>query len=352
MRLQTPLLAVIAVATAALVACTSNDASTPATTTTTSTSSTSTSTSTSTTTTLPPTTTTEAPKATYPLTGLPVDDEAAALRPAIVAKIGNYDGHTQSGLNEADIVIEEIINDGYTRFAAVFQSVTPADIVGPLRSGRLQDVNLLGSLNRPILVWSGGNATVVAEINNSDLINMSESRCNGACVRVDFDRVPYNLFVNVEKAWTRAPEGGQTPPPQFHYRTATDALAGTPAAAADVPMAVYRTSWTWNASTGLYERTQNGRNDVERNGDRVTTDNVVIMVMPYVDGISESPDAQSIGSGVAYVLTGGNVVQGRWSRSDRLDPFVLTADDGSEILLTPGRTFVQLPRTGAKIVFT
>ncbi len=89
------------------------------------------------------TTTTEAPKATYPLTGLEVTDPAAAARPAIVAKIGNYDKHPQTGLNEADIVFEEIINDHVSRFAAVYHSTTPADIVGPIRSGRLQDVNLL-----------------------------------------------------------------------------------------------------------------------------------------------------------------------------------------------------------------
>jgi hypothetical protein len=83
------------------------------------------------------TTTTEAPPPVYPLTGLPVTDgnTLAILRPLVVAKIGNYDSHPQYGMNQADIVFEEIINDNVSRFAAVYQS-QGADLVGPIRSGR------------------------------------------------------------------------------------------------------------------------------------------------------------------------------------------------------------------------
>lgn len=290
------------------------------------------------------TTTTEAPKVTYPLTGLEVTDPAAAARPAIVAKIGNYDKHPQTGLNWADIVFEEIINDHVSRFAAVYHSTTPADIVGPIRSGRLQDVNLLTSLNHPILAWAGGNATVTNEIIDSTLVNMNMTHCNGACFRIDFDKGPYNLYFDIAKAWTVAPEGGQTPPPQFTYRPADAVAAGTPATVVELNLDSYKVKWTYNAATGLYERDQNRKPDNERNGDRVTTNNVLILVMKYKAGHG-SPDAQSLGGGEAYLLTAGTVVHGTWSRDDNTQPFTLIADDGTPMLLTPGRTFIELPRT-------
>ena len=296
------------------------------------------------------TTTTEAPPPVYPLTGLPVTDgnTLAILRPAVVAKIGNYDSHPQYGMNQADIVFEEIINDNVSRFAAVYQS-QGADLVGPIRSGRLQDVDLLSSLNAPILAWSGGNGTVTNEINGSSLINMSPNFCGSACFRVNFDKAPYNLFFNINTAWQQAPGTPGSPPPQFQYRDAATAVAGTPSAGVLVNMDSYRTEWTWNATTGLYERQQNGRPDTDDDGVVATTNNVVVLDMIYNKGISNSPDAQSVGSGEAWVFTGGNMVHGTWTKANRLVPFTLIADDGTPILLTPGRTFVQLPRAGGNV---
>ena len=298
-----------------------------------------------TTTTEPATTTTEAPPLVYPLTGLPAPDALAVLRPVVVAKIGNYDSHPQTGLNAADIVYEELINDNVSRFAAAFQSQSPGQAVGPIRSGRLQDVNLLGSFNAPILAWSGGNATVTREIDDSDLINLNQTHCAGSCFRVDFDKVPYNLYFDIDQAWVvGSAQAPGIPPQQFQYLDEGQAPAGAPSAGVDVQMDSYEVAWTWNPATGLYERFQNGKPDKERNGDQVTTNNVVVLAMQYLPGISGSPDAQSVGTGEAWVFTGGNMVHGTWSRTDRLQPFTLTADDGTPMLLTPGRTFVELPR--------
>jgi Protein of unknown function (DUF3048) C-terminal domain len=111
----------------------------------------------------------------------------------------------------------------------------------------------------------------------------------------------------------------------------------------------YEIDWTWNSTTGLYERQQNGRADNDANGELTTTNNVVVLEMVYLPGVSNSPDAQSVGTGQVWVFSAGNVVHGTWSRADRTQPFTLTADDGSPIVLTPGRTFVELPRTGGNV---
>lgn len=301
-----------------------------------------------TTTTEAATTTTEAPAPVYPLTGLPATDPFIAARPAVVVKVGNYDAHPQRGTNRADIVYEELINDHISRFAMVFHS-QDAQQVGPMRSGRLQDVNLLGSLNKPILAWSGGNRTVTAEIDASDLVDLSQSRCQGSCYRSNVDKAPYNLFVDVDRVWKlNLPDAG-TPPQQFQYRKDGEAPAGTPANGVAVTMDAYDIQWHWNAATGLYERMQNGKPDKDAGGEQVTTNNIVVLQMVYAPGISGSPDAQSIGSGETWVFTGGNMVHGTWTRSTREAPFTLVADDGSPILLTPGRTFIELPPAGSTL---
>ena len=302
-----------------------------------------------TTTTLPATTTTEVPPLLHALTGLPVEgDGLVVFRPAVVAKVGNYDAHPQQGVNVADIVFEEIINDNVSRFAMVFQS-QGAELVGPIRSGRIQDVDLLGSFNSPILAWSGGNGTVTREIDNSDLINMSPNFCKSACFRVGFDKAPYNLFFNIELAWLQAPPGAGSPSPQFIYRSPDVVAPGAPSAGVAVQMDSYEVDWTWNSTSGLYERQQNGRADNDGNGELTTTNNVVVLEMVYLPGVSNSPDAQSVGTGQAWVFSAGNLMHGTWTRADRKQPFTLTADDGTPMVLTPGRTFVELPRTGGNV---
>ena len=292
------------------------------------------------------TTTTEVVVPVYPLTGLPVDpsNPLSALRTAVVAKVGNYDAHPQWGSNSADIIYEEIINANISRFAFVFQS-QPVDRVGPIRSGRRQDVDLFGSFNAPIFAWAGGNGTVTGEVKNSDLINLSETYCGNSCFRSGDDKREFTLFFNINKVWDVAAGQGGIPPQQFQYRTADAVVAGEASDGVALKMDTYNVDWTWNATTGLYERSQNGKPDKDKSGDQLTTNNIVVLSMTYLPGISGSPDAQSTGTGDAWVFSGGNKVHGTWTRADRLQVFTLTADDGSPILLTPGRTFIELPRS-------
>lgn len=301
------------------------------------------------TTTAAATTTTEPPKPVWPLTGLPLDDPAAAQNPAIVVKVGNYDAHPQRNSQAADIIYEEIINANITRFAFVFHSGS-ANEVGPVRSGRRQDVDLLGSLNRPVFAWAGGNRTVTDEIEASDLVDLSQLHCKNTCYRSGDDKpVEFTLMFNVDKIKALDFPDAGAPPQQFLYRKDGAAPAGRPSAGIDLKMETYKIGWTWNAKTGLYERSQNGKPDKDRSGEQVTTSNVVVLVMTYNPGISNSPDAVSVGTGEAWVHSGGSVVHGTWKRTDRSQTFTLIDDDGNPIRLTPGRTFVELPRADSTL---
>lgn len=303
-----------------------------------------------TTTAAPPTTvaetTTTVPAApVYPLTGVEVTDPAVAARPALVVKIDNATGaRPQTGMNEADIVVEEIVNDSLTRFAFVFHS-QGSDPVGPIRSGRLQDIDLFGAFNRPLFAWSGGNPTVTAAIRASDLIELGPQRAN-VYFRSSDRKVPHNLYSTTTDLWGKAPADAQPPQQQFAYRSAAEPVAGVPSPGAVVTLDSIDVRWDWDAAAGVYLRTMEGKPHDDTQSGRVNTNNVVVLEMTYLPGISGSPDAQTIGSGQAFVFTGGQYIHGTWSRDDRLAPFTLTADDGSIIELTPGRTFIELPREG------
>jgi hypothetical protein len=242
-------------------------------------------------------------------------------RPAIVAKIDNHPAaRPQSGLVEADIVFEENV-EGWTRFAAVFHS-QGSDPVGPIRSGRTQDVDLLTSLNSPLFLWSGGNPAVTKMINNSPLVNMSPfaKGTGSAFYRAEDKGSPHNLFSNTSKIWELGAGRGGIPTPVFEYRSEADVINGDDVVGVKVTM----------------------------DGDLVNTDNVIIMVCVYRRSQieSRSPEAVTTGTGVVWVLTNGKVIEGTWSRPDSAAPWTLTDAAGNPIKLTPGRAWVELIREG------
>ena len=360
MRTRTPF-AVAALAAVALAACGSDSKTTPTTTTTAATttlapvtSSTVPQTTTPASTTAGDSTTTTAPaEPVMPLTGLPITDPAAAARPALVVKIDNFPkiARPQSGLGPADLVYEENV-EGITRFAAVFQS-NVIDPVGPIRSGRTQDVDLLGSLNKPIFAWSGGNPGVTAAIEGSDFdvirVDANQFAKAAGTYRDKSRAAPHNLYSTSSGLRSFTTSDAGPPPQQFGYLPAGAGAAGEPAGGADVSMESVKVEWRYDAASNAYQRFQDGQAHVDRESGPISAVNVVVLTVDYRPSQADarSPEAQTEGSGAASVFTGGKVVTGTWTRNDRLQPFTLTDTSGAPILLTPGNTWVELSRSGA-----
>jgi hypothetical protein len=278
-----------------------------------------------------------------PLTGLPVTQH----RPALAVKIDNSpDARPQSGLNQADVVIEELVEGGITRYIAVFHS-TDAEVVGPVRSGRTSDLAILTNLNRPLFGSSGGNAGVLADLNEANLSNVIESRAPGAYYRDNSRDAPHNLYTSTGGLYGANPGDAGEPPHLFRFLGPNEApTAGQPVNSVDVQVGNERTTWTWTGAG--WERTVNGRTDVDDGGAPLRFTNVVVQFTDY--GVSsadaDSPEAVAIGSGQVWVLTGGKMTSGTWSRPAKDDVTVYQDGSGKEIALQPGRTWIALPKPG------
>jgi hypothetical protein len=295
-----------------------------------------------------PTTTLPAPEV-MPLTGLPIEDAAAATRPALVAKIDNHPAaRPQAGLNQADIVYEENVEQ-LTRFAAVYHSNAPTNI-GPIRSGRTQDVNLFSAYLNPLFVWSGGNAKTTSLINKSVLVNMGAlvAYQQGGYKRDATRKAPHNLYADASKIYLLTPKGATRPPQQFQYRTASDAMPATATASAGVKLSMdgVQVQWLWDAASGNYLRSVGKDKHMDADGSQVNAKNVVTLFMQYKASAADprSPEAQSVGEGEAWIYTNGSLVKGKWKRAKETDVFALTDLAGAPIKLTPGRSWIELPR--------
>ncbi len=317
------------------------------------------------------TTTTEAVTTTEPatgpvapLTGLRVADPALVNRPALAAKIDNLDtaresAVPQAGLARADVVFEEVVEGNITRLVGVFHSKAPGRI-GPIRSARTTDVYLLPQLGPVLFAWSGGNDGVVAEVRRSPfLLDVGHDAASSSYSREPGRRAPHNLFVEADELWGRRPDAVAPPRALFSFRAdgQVSSPEANPAAGVGISWgggaATSPVAWHWDPDTELYLRSQNDRPHLDADGTRVTASNVVVMVTEYGRSAADtrSPEARTVGEGELFVYTDGGVVWGRWSRPAEDQPAVLTDLAGNPILLTPGTTWVELPRSGGVTTF-
>ena len=298
------------------------------------------------------TTTRAAAPPVAPLTGLPDPDGTAAHRPVLSVKVENTpEARPQSGLEDADIVWDEVVEGQITRLLAMFQSQS-ADTVGPIRSVRLTD---------PLIVWpvggifafSGGAPTIVAAINAAPVKVIDENTAKTAMFRDTTKRAPHNLFGHPDALWafggTPAP-----PPPLFEYLAAGKQPAGTPAASVSIGFrGDYAVGYTWDAATGRWLRSTAGRPFMARSGEQIATQNVVILPVTYEGGVGrEGSVAQLIGQGDATVLSGGVSIPAHWTRPDKTEPMKLTTAQGAPLRLVPGTTWVELPDVSYPVVVT
>src|SRR5688500_12569271 len=189
---------------------------------------------TTTTTTTTIATTTTAPPPEFPLTGKVATDLAKLKRPALVVKIDNADGsgpanqaRPQAGLNQADVVYEEMVEGSVTRLAAIFHS-GESDPVGPVRSARTTDIAVFTPLHNPLFAWSGANVDFAAIIRDSALVDVGYDAQGDVYVRrSDLHSAPHNLYSSTPELFSFAPPDAVPPPALFEFRTPTDVMPAT-----------------------------------------------------------------------------------------------------------------------------
>lgn len=310
---------------------------------------------TTTSTTVPATTTTTVPPV-YPLTGQPATDTNQAQSPAVVVKIDNVDqARPQTGIGQADVVYEEMVEGGLTRLAAIFQSNYPTH-VGPVRSGRITDEGIGDDLNHPVFAMSGTNAVFLAQLRaqpwtEADAGNHGNLFYRGPGVS------PHNQYSTVA-GLAKLDSVQQPPPALFQYRA-----SGTPSTGAGAASASYlgigfpaaSITWNYNAQTGEWARGQNGTADVDSSNTPLAATNIVILFVNYItsgmvagEGVGPTPIPQAVmnGNGQAWVLSGNQVVKGTWNRNSLTEPATYTDTAGQPITLLPGKTWVELVPTG------
>jgi hypothetical protein len=290
--------------------------------------------------------------ATCPLTGTPVPGAGAVpQRPALAVKIDNYPAaRPQSGLDKADVVFEEPVEGGITRYAAVFHC-QDATLVGPVRSARNIDIGILGQLGSPLLVHVGGINPVLADIAASPLVNVELGNYGSLETHPAGRVAPFSTYSSTTLLWGTHPSMTVPPQPLFSYATTTP--VGTSVSTVKIDFSgTSNVTWRYNPAISAFARFYNGSTpDVLADGAQNTAANVIVQYVrisygPWLENSEGGLEVQAAlypgASGTAEIFRGGTEIAGTWSRSTLGSPTQFLTAAGAPISLQPGQTWVEL----------
>ncbi|WP_189146009.1 DUF3048 domain-containing protein [Streptomyces lacrimifluminis] len=264
--------------------------------------------------------------------------------PVLAVKIDNVRAaRPQTGLDAADLVYAEQVEGGLSRLMAVYATRLP-QAVGPVRSARESDLELLRQFDEPTLAFSGAQGKLLPLIDRAPLNAESpESAASGAYYRGTDKAAPHNLYLRPQRLIGAAP-GADALTTGFRYGVAPE--GGTPEKSRTVRFPSARFTFTWSADRNGWLVSMDGTPTVTTDGVRVAAATVVVQYVKVRESRfhdvlgNNSPYTQSVGSGRAQVLRDGRAFDAEWRRGSATEGTDFTTADGTPVNFAKGQVWV------------
>jgi hypothetical protein len=291
-----------------------------------------------------------------PITGLPTDSAAVAAQPAVTVKVENApEARPQSGMNEADLVVEERVEGSVVRFLCVFHSHDAA-LVGPIRSVRPTDPAIVTPIGG-VFAFSGGTPVFVARLRTAPVRAVQETGQEEAFTIRRDKRRPHATYASTTRLRSYAKPGAKPPAKLFDFLpegSPFEPVGSVPITHLSVVFGQLTTAvWDWDPTQRLWVRTTNGTRHVMEDGSQLAFANVIVQYIGYkrtgytdVAGFRVDEGVVT-GTGKAVILSGGHMIDAKWSKPSASSVTQYTDLQGAPIKLTPGKTWVMLPQIGA-----
>lgn len=275
-----------------------------------------------------------------PFTGEPV----RSLGPVLAVKIDNIVyARPQTGLGSADIVYVLPVEGGLTRFLAVFSSHLPP-MIGPVRSAREDDLQLLAQFGKPAFAYSGAQPQLLPVVEHSRIVDLYSGIVSG--YHRDHQRIaPYNLYAN--SATLRADAKGASTARDIGFRFGPAPAGGTATDSEPVSYPAASFAFTWSAASGRWLVSMDGHPAITTDSGQLSAATVVIQhtvvrKSQYIEWGALPPYAESTGVGSALVLRNGESYPARWSRPTPDGGTTFTTADGQPMTFAPGPVWILL----------
>ena len=271
------------------------------------------------------------------------------------------EAHPQIGLKQADLVYVEQVEAGLTRLLAIYSSTLP-DVIGPIRSARISDIDILAPFGRIAFAFSGSQTKMRPVLSAANLNLLSAERNPPSIFGRDKQRnSPVNMILYPSLLLKQAQE---------RYKMDLITLNSSPWNFGDLSKDAQDLDWVKiNWPNATYELKWDAENkkwiiyfDNEINLDSTNQplmiENAIIQnvrIEPSIYGDKFggiTPLSETTGSGTGYLLRDGKVLAIKWEREVE-DIFTRWIDaNGDDMNLTPGKTWVFLSATPVELGYT
>jgi hypothetical protein len=281
------------------------------------------------------------PQLLSPFTGEPV----RSLSRVLAVKIDNIGyARPQTGLTRADIVYVLPVEGGLSRFLAVYSSDYPP-VIGPVRSAREDDLDLLRQFGRPAFAYSGATAALLPYIHRTArIVDLYDGIASGY-YRDNTRIAPYNLYARTRQLLHQAPRASVARDIGFRFGPPPAGGKVTRSASVSYPAASFR--FTWSAAKDRWLVSMDGRPAMTTGGKRLSPATVVIQYTKvrtsrFLEYGKRPPYAESTGSGTALVLRDGKAWTTHWSRPKANGGTTFTTASGRPMTFAPGQIWTVL----------
>jgi hypothetical protein len=271
--------------------------------------------------------------------------------PVLVVKIDDTtQAHPQIGLEDADIVYIEQVEGGLTRLAAIFSSVIPQR-VGPVRSARISDIEIMSQFGRVAFAYSGAQKKLLPVIAAANVQDLGAQRQSPSIFTTDPLRVqPYAMVLRADLLMKKIVDQklniDSARSIGFVFGSLPEGGAETTKAIMHWPAATYLATWSPTESRWLL--THNNSTDIADSGVVLGPTTLVIQMVSitpseYKDKIGGvTPFSQTVGTGKAYVLRDGQRFITTWNRPSADSGTTFTFADGAIANFDPGQIWIAL----------
>ena len=271
--------------------------------------------------------------------------------PVLVVKIDDSaQAHPQIGLEDADIVYIEQVEGGLTRLAAIFSSVIPQRI-GPVRSARISDIDILSQFGRVAFAYSGAQKKLLPVIASANLQDLGAQRQSPVIYTTDPDRTqPYAMVLRADLLMQLIAEKSYqidvAKNVGFKYGELQEGGVATIKADMHWPAATY--SATWSSDESRWLLTHNSSVNVADSGIVLGPTTLVIQMVSITDSEYKdkvggvTPFSQTVGTGKSYVLRDGQRFVTTWNRPFADSGTTFTFEDGAVMNFDPGQIWIAL----------
>ncbi|MBR1630104.1 MAG: DUF3048 domain-containing protein [Lachnospiraceae bacterium] len=290
------------------------------------------------------------------LTHEPVEEELTKKRPISIMIENTTMALPQYGINKAGIVYECPAEGGITRFLALFDDYSGMDRIGNVRSCRPYYAYIAAEFDSIYLHY--GQSVQGQEVLNSGIVD-DLNGLDGAIEPIVYFRssdkpAPHNAYTStdgindgIEAKGYRTEINEDHEKGHFRFAEEENTLEDQEGEDAEV-LSLYfpndRPYYVYDEEEQLYTRYQFGDTETDANdGENVKAANLILQNVPssVISG-SYYLDINLNGSGTGKFLTRGKVVDISWSKNSNYDITHYFYENGDEIELNPGKTWVHL----------